>query len=362
MARQGRFARWVSAPLVSAAACAFGISACGADADSQDAGAGMVGAPSAGGTTSGSSGTNASSGGSTATGGGSTATGGGSAAQPTELDRFSFFVTSLTALQRLSGNPSGFGGDLRYGEADGLSGADKICTEIAESSMPGSGAKGWRAFLSAVRGPDGAPVHAIDRIGEGPWYDRIGRLVAMDRQGLLGFRPAADPAIVDDLPNEDGIPNHDPDGTGAVDNHDTLTGTNAEGQVYSMDPSVTCEDWTTKEPVGRPRVGHAWPRFAGGTGSPPGFPGGGGDGGFPMGFPMGFPGGDGGVDSSCFFNDGTTTGGGGLGSYGHWMSSLSEAGCAAVIYLKDDFNMDCATRGVGAGGGYGGFYCFALQP
>ena len=39
---------------------------------------------------------------------------------------FSFFVTSLAALQSLSGNPEGFGGDLRFGQPDGLSGADEI--------------------------------------------------------------------------------------------------------------------------------------------------------------------------------------------------------------------------------------------
>jgi hypothetical protein len=293
--------------------------------------------------------------------GGSGSGGVGGAAPPdlSSLEPFSFFVTSLAAMQRLSGNPNGFGGDLRYGEADGLSGADKICTEIAEASMPGSGAKQWRAFLSAVNGPGGGPVHAIDRIGDGPWYDRIGRLFSMNKASLIGFRPTdTDPAIVDDFPNEDGVPNHDPDGTGAVDNHDTLTGTNSMGQVYAMDPLVTCNDWTTSEPTGRPRVGHAWPRFSGGMGFP--FPGGGGFAGTGGGFPP-FPGGTGEqVDISCFMNDGL--GGGGLGEYGHWMSSLSEAGCAAIIYLIDDLNMDCADRGVGSGGGYGGIYCFALNP
>jgi len=34
--------------------------------------------------------------------------------------------------------------------------------------MPGSGVKGWRAFLSTTT------EDAIDRIGEGPWYDRVG--------------------------------------------------------------------------------------------------------------------------------------------------------------------------------------------
>ena len=331
-----------------ASLCALAQAGCSSEADEHDADAGNAASAGMGGS---------------GTGGGASGGTGGSGADAAS-DRFSFFVTSFAALQRLSGNANGFGGDLRYGEADGLSGADKICTEIAESSMPGSGAKGWRAFLSAVRGKDGAPVHAIDRIGEGPWYDRLGRVVGSDKASLMGFRPqAADPLIVDDLPNEDGVPNHSPAGT-PVDNHDTLTGSSSTGQLFAMDSDVTCEDWTTSEPIGRPRVGHSWPRFAGGTF--PGFPGGGagsfpsfGDGGLPP-----FPGGgmtDGGTDQSCFLS--FEPGGGGFGDYGHWMSSLSEAGCAPVVYLIDDIlGMDCNTRGVGSGGGYGGFYCFALMP
>ena len=41
-------------------------------------------------------------------------------------ERFSFFVTSLKAMQELSGNEDGFGGDLRFGETGpgaGLRGA-----------------------------------------------------------------------------------------------------------------------------------------------------------------------------------------------------------------------------------------------
>jgi hypothetical protein len=52
-------------------------------------------------------------------------------------ERFSFFVTSLEAMRRLSKSQNGFGGDLRYGEATGIAGADKICTEIAEFSLKG---------------------------------------------------------------------------------------------------------------------------------------------------------------------------------------------------------------------------------
>jgi hypothetical protein len=235
------------------------------------------------------------------------------------LSPFSFFVTSFAAISRLSGSADGFGGDLRYGQADGLAGADTICAQIAEASMPGSGAKGFRAFLSATRDASGNPVHAIDRIGEGPWYDRLGRVFAMSKADLLFERPrGAHEVIVNDFPNEDGVPNHDPDGTGVVDNHDMLTGTNAQGQLYSSDWSSTCHDWTSAVGSdGRPRVGHSWPR-------------------------SGRPGGR---------NNGV-----------NWMSSLDEAGCGPGATLEELGGPIRSNPTVGSGGGYGGFYCFAVTP
>lgn len=270
------------------------------------------------------------------------------------LKKFSFFVTSLKAMVDLSGSQHGFGGDLRFGETGegaGIRGADKICSTIAEKSMQGAGAKGWRAFLSATKdGPNGGPVHAIDRVGEGPWYDRLGRLVAMNKAELMMTRPAsADPAIKNDLPNEDGVPNHNPDGTGEVDNHDILTGSNDKGQLYRDDPRVTCNDWTKSaaDANDAPRVGHSWPRMGFGGRRPPG------GGGAPPG--GGFPIPDGGL----------FPGGGSVGQNfnpEHWISSLDEAGCGPGVFVVEMGPPMESNPTVGSGGGYGGIYCFALMP
>jgi hypothetical protein len=330
----------------------------------------------------------------------------------TALSNFSFFVTSLTALQQLSNSQSGFGGDLRFGETGagaGLRGADKICSAIADMSSPGTSAKGWRAFLSATAGEDGQQVDAIDRVGQGPWYDRLGRLVAANLGDLTAARPTgADSTIVNDLPNEDGVPNHQPDPSQPqVDNHDVLTGTNAEGHLYSQ--TATCADWTsssTDSSYGRPRVGHSWPRLGldglmgfapggdggvpagfpfGDGGFPPGFPGGFGDGGlpFPGGGPFGFAGNglppfsaDGGPgmgrgwppgfgDGAVPFipgGNGSAGPGGGIDVMQNWMSSLDEAGCGAGVNLIETGPPDTRNPTVGSGGGYGAFYCFALSP
>jgi hypothetical protein len=247
---------------------------------------------------------------------------------------FSFFVTSVEAMQRLSSNPNGFGGDLRFGKADGLSGADEICRQVAEDSMPGAGSKTWRAFLSVVNGPGGGPVHAKDRIGTGPWYDRVGRLVAASLTNLIQERPqGADPAIRDDLPNEHGIPNHlacegcaNPQQ--CCDNHDILTGTGPNGMLYTGSSGsgggpgagggffncsglqCTCNDWTSAVgSAGTPWVGHSWPRQGSGV---------------------------------------------------NWMSALAEAGCAPGVFLNEMGGPQGDT--VGGGGGYGGIYCFAVAP
>jgi hypothetical protein len=304
-------------------------------------GTATAGSPATAGTTSSTTGgSSAGNGGSSSASGSSSGSGSGSsgasagaagAGSTPSAEKFSFFVTSLKAMRQLSGNDDGFGGDLTYGETGdgaGLRGADKICSAIAEKSMPGN-AKTWRAFLSVVLGADGKPVNAIDRVGEGPWYDRTGRLLAQNKADLVSERPTgADSAIVNDLPNEDGVPNHAPDvGGGEVDNHDVLTGTSDKGTLFSSDAGFTCLDWTSKKgDDGTPHCGHSWPRMGG--------PGG------------GFPG-----------------GGGMMGSGNNWMSALNESGCepGAFIIEAGPPGMN-GTKSVGDGGGYGGIYCFALTP
>lgn len=244
----------------------------------------------------------------------------GDAASPedagTALPRFSFFVTSIEAMRMLSGSQDGFGGDLRFGEATGLAGADKICATVAELGMPGASQKTWRAFLSAsTGGPAGGPTHAIERIGEGPWYDRNARLVANDRAGLLAAaRPDGDPQISSDLPNERGESQRNqpgPGSSGTADNHDVLTASNEQGQFQGGGASAACNDWTSAVgATGRPNCGHSWPANSGQS----------------------------------------------------WIRAHPVGGCAAFVNLAQDGPGPQGCDGVGCGGGYGAIYCFALTP
>jgi hypothetical protein len=281
-------------------------------------GSGTAGSGTAGSATAGA-------GGSGTAGTGTAGTGGTTGVDPTKLEKFSFFVTSMAGLQRLSKSAMGFGGDLRYGTADGLTGADKICTELAESSMPGSGAKQWHAFLSTTK------VNAKDRIGAGPWYDRTGRLVAMNLAALLKERPDADAAIKEDLPHEGGIGNHRPiPNAPEDDNHHTLTGSNGQGTLFvssenggmaaAMLGMTTCKDWTSNSRdntfsgagVGRPKTGFCWS----------------------------------------------------ISNRRHWIDGQEEGGCGAGVTGIGSVNGGSTPTNpiVGSGGGYGAFYCFAMVP
>jgi hypothetical protein len=252
------------------------------------------------------------------------------------LEKFSFFVTSLKALRTLSNNKNGFGGDLRFGKTGqgaGLLGADSICSCIAELSMPGSKAKIWRAYLSVNKDANGKQVNAIDRVGQGPWYDRLGRLVAKTKNDLLQDRPVnIDAAIKEDLPNENGIPNHRPDlNVAAVDNHLTITGSDSLGKLFSA--TATCEDWTdaTTTSTSTPRCGLSWTRKGGIFG-----------GGF-----------------------GKETAGGMqmMTNMKSWVSVWNLPGCSAGVDSLESTGPGLpSNHTIGAGGGYGGFYCFGLNP
>ena len=152
-----------------------------------------------------------------------------------KANSMTFFLTS-------TGSGS-MGGDL-----GGLAGADAKCKQLA--AAVGAGNKQWVAWLSAEAGPGGAPVHARDRVGPGPWHDARGRLIAMNLADLLpgpDLRPRGDEDAVNDFADE----------TGAVFPrspvlHDILTGTLASGMVA---PGQTCGDW--KSTTGTALVGHS---------------------------------------------------------------------------------------------------------
>ena len=150
----------------------------------------------------------------------------------------SFFVTS---------SGTGKGADL-----GGLDGADRHCQSLASAAGLGSaGGRTWRAYLS-TQGKDGAPtVNARDRIGNGPWHNVKGELIARDVQQLHGDNNLTKQTAL----NEKG---QVVEGRGDKPNrHDILTGSRPDGTAFSSgDPDMTCGNWTRSGAEGVAVVGH----------------------------------------------------------------------------------------------------------
>ena len=140
----------------------------------------------------------------------------------------SFFVTS-----------EGSGDD--GANLGGLSGADARCQALAAAADAGD--KTWHAYLSTSG--DGGE-NARGRIGEGPWHNYMGQLIADDVEQL----------------HEEGVSNGDPqlvldeNGTAAPANeHDILTGSDADGNATG----ANCENFTSDSAdlTEQPQVGHS---------------------------------------------------------------------------------------------------------
>lgn len=142
-----------------------------------------------------------------------------------EMEEMTFFITSAGP---------GDGANL-----DGLAGADAICAALAEGA--GGGDKIWRAYLSS------SEENARDRIGNGPWHNAKGVLIAANLDDLHGEANA--------ISKETGLTEKGEMVNGRGDSpneHDILTGSNADG-TYAED--MTCGDWTLNG-EGSAMVGH----------------------------------------------------------------------------------------------------------
>src|SRR5262245_16652755 len=96
--------------------------------------------------------------------------GAGAQAQQAQQADMSFFITSVGP---------GNGADL-----GGLEGADAYCQQLADAV--GAGGKSWHAYLSTQEA-DGAPAqNARDRIGQGPWQNAKGTVIAANVDELHG--------------------------------------------------------------------------------------------------------------------------------------------------------------------------------
>ena len=147
-----------------------------------------------------------------------------------------FFITSVGL---------GDGGNL-----GGLEGADAHCQSLA--AAVGAGDRTWRAYLSTQATDQQPAVNARDRIGNGPWHNSRGFMIAADldllhydnsainhTHALTEKATAVASRAMNNLPNQ----------------HDILTGSTLDGRAIAGDADATCSNWTSND-AGAAMVGH----------------------------------------------------------------------------------------------------------
>lgn len=141
----------------------------------------------------------------------------------------SFFVTSKNP-----GNGANFGG---------IDGADAHCQQLAGTFQK------WNAYLSTT-GPEAQ--NARDRIGNGPWYNANGVLIAQDIDDLHSDN--------NNITKETALDENGNTINGRGDQpnkHDILTGSSDQGTPAGTETDTTCNNWTSESSDGSAIVGHS---------------------------------------------------------------------------------------------------------
>jgi hypothetical protein len=144
--------------------------------------------------------------------------------QAQQAPNMTFFVTNVGP---------GKGGDL-----GGLAGADAYCQQLAATA--GAGGKTWRAYLSSNAANQGGPLNARDRIGNGPWQNFKGDVIATNIDDLhsANNKITRETALTEKGTTVNGVgmqPNQ----------HDAMTGSTEDGRVFPANLNLTCNNWSS---------------------------------------------------------------------------------------------------------------------
>jgi hypothetical protein len=151
----------------------------------------------------------------------------------------SFFITSTTP---------------GTGNLGGLAGADKICQDLATAA--GAGNRTWHAYLSQQQQGNEPAINARDRIGNGPWYNAKGTLIASNVADLHGDNERdrnniQKANVLDEKGNRVKVAGDMP-----VE-HDIMTGSDTEGRAFPQGLDSTCNNWTSDTAMYHVMLGHA---------------------------------------------------------------------------------------------------------
>ena len=141
-----------------------------------------------------------------------------------------FFITSV--------------GSDKGADLGGIAGADQHCQHLAQAA--GISGKTWRAYLSTQ---GAGAVNARDRIGQGPWQNAKGVVIAKNVAELHGQNNITKQTALTE--KGDAV-----NGRGDSPNvHDILTGSQPDGTAFPAGEDRTCGNWT-KSDQGAAMVGH----------------------------------------------------------------------------------------------------------
>ena len=152
-----------------------------------------------------------------------------------QQNTMTFFVTSAGP---------GKGADL-----GGVAGADRLCQSLAQGV--GAGSHTWRAYLSTAAAGGAPAVNARDRIGNGPWRNAKGVVIAKDLDDLHSDHNnlTKETALTE---KGETVP-----GRGApVNMHDALTGSDPQGLFSTAGGDTTCGNWSKSGDDGSAILGH----------------------------------------------------------------------------------------------------------
>jgi hypothetical protein len=155
-------------------------------------------------------------------------------AQAQQSSEMTFFITSAGP---------GNGADL-----GGLEGADQHCQQLAEAV--GAGGRTWRAYLSTQAAGGHPAINARDRIGQGPWQNAQGMVIASGLEELHD---------TNNLHKDTGLTEQGDVVNGRGDSpnkHDILTGSQPDGTAFAESEDRTCGNWTQSGADGAAIVGH----------------------------------------------------------------------------------------------------------
>ena len=135
-----------------------------------------------------------------------------------------FFITSVG---------SGKGGELAE-----IAGADAHCQALAQAA--GAGNKTWRAYLSTNARGGANAVNARDRIGNGPWQNAKGAVIATSVADLHSDNTKMGKAnALDEMGRPIKVRGDSPV------MHDILTGSDKDGRAFPPNMDLTCSNWTS---------------------------------------------------------------------------------------------------------------------